>query len=189
MTDAARTPAADDGWRIGQVSMAVIVPLAVLALAYGLWVLSDRLLYIGPLDRATFGWLVVVPVWLLAPVAAGFVSGRLRPGQRLVAAIVVSVVVAGFAAILFGIATMEPDCQFGPRQSAPSSWLWSVILGVVIGSGVGLSSLLAARFVRARHPWRAVIFGASAELAMAGLAIVVTTAILIGSAGCERPPL
>lgn len=35
------------------------------------WI-SERLFYIGPLDRATFGWVVVIPVWISAPIVAGF---------------------------------------------------------------------------------------------------------------------
>ena len=42
-----------------RLAIAMLTPLVGVALAYGLWWISDRLLYIGPLDRATFGWLVV----------------------------------------------------------------------------------------------------------------------------------
>jgi hypothetical protein len=53
-----------------RVWLAIVAPLVVVDVAYLLWAVSDRLLYVGPLDRATFGWLVVVPVWLAAPIAA-----------------------------------------------------------------------------------------------------------------------
>ncbi|MBA2373099.1 MAG: hypothetical protein H0V74_02700, partial [Chloroflexi bacterium] len=44
-----------------RVAWGTAVPLALVALAYALWWLSDRLGYIGPLDRAAFGWAVVIP--------------------------------------------------------------------------------------------------------------------------------
>ncbi len=50
---------------------ALIAPVLVVGAAYALWWISDRLLYVGPLDRAQFGWLVVVPTLLAAPVVAG----------------------------------------------------------------------------------------------------------------------
>ncbi len=66
-----RTPSGQNPWP--RYVAAVLVPLALVGLAYVLWWISDRLLYVGPLDRAAFGWVVVVPVWIAAPVAAGFV--------------------------------------------------------------------------------------------------------------------
>lgn len=56
--------------RLGRVAAAAMLPLAGAGLAYLLSWVSDRLLYIGPFDRAAFGWFVVVPVWALTPLAA-----------------------------------------------------------------------------------------------------------------------
>lgn len=61
------------------LALGVAASLATVALGYALWSVSDRLLYIGPLDRAAFGWAVVVPVWALAPVAAALAWRRLTP--------------------------------------------------------------------------------------------------------------
>ena len=67
----------EDGHRRARLGFAVAAPLAALAAAYVLWRMSNELLWIGPLDRAAFGWLVVVPVWALAPVAAASASRAL----------------------------------------------------------------------------------------------------------------
>ena len=77
---------------------AASTPLLVVGLAGTLWFISDRLLYIGPLDRATFGWLVVVPIWAAAPAAAGYAWRRLAVGAQARAAIIGGLLVGGVAA-------------------------------------------------------------------------------------------
>ena len=47
---------------VGRLVLAALLPLAVLGVVYAIWWISDRLVIIGPIDRATFGWLVVVPL-------------------------------------------------------------------------------------------------------------------------------
>src|SRR5919106_4121180 len=102
-----------------RLAIATLTPLVGVALAYVLWWISDRLLYIGPLDRAKFGWLVVVPVWSLTPVAAAFAWRALNPRQSAVVAGVVGLVLAASAAFLFWLASAFPDCQFGAGRSPP----------------------------------------------------------------------
>lgn len=120
------------------------MPLAVVALAYAVWVISDRLGYIGPFDRALLGWAVVIPLWVGAPVAAGFAwRGLTRGGSRL-AALVLGAAVSGTAAVLFWQAAAYPNCEFGAVR-APNDWvLPSLFLGVVIGGGLAVSGLLAS---------------------------------------------
>lgn len=87
-----------------RLGLGVAAPLATVAVAYGLWWISDRLLYVGPLDRAAFGWAVVVPVWAMSPVVAGFVWRRLTPRSTTLAAVTVGLVVSSVAAVLFWLA-------------------------------------------------------------------------------------
>ncbi|MHB8958379.1 MAG: hypothetical protein ACYDAN_01980 [Candidatus Limnocylindrales bacterium] len=54
--------ASPDTNRLPRFDVATAVPLAVAGLAHALWSVSDRLGYIGPLDKAAFGWAVVIPV-------------------------------------------------------------------------------------------------------------------------------
>ena len=172
-------------WRL---VMAVAAPLAVVGLAYALWWISDRLLYVGPLDRAAFGWAVVIPVWLSTPVVAGFAWHGLTRRDSRVAALVVGAVISGVTAILFWQAVAYPPCEYGATHT-PGDWvLPSIVLGVVVGGGLAASGLLATSQVRSGHPWRAAILGAGAELGMVFVAILVASAVLIGTA-CQRPPL
>jgi hypothetical protein len=168
---------------------AVVVPLAVVAVGYLLWAVSDRLLYIGPLDRATFGWLIVVPVWLAAPIAAGFAARGLERRERRLATAALGIVVAGLAAFALWQAGAISDCQFGARQDATSWVLQSNAIGALVGAGFGLSALLVGRLVQDQRPWRAVAAGAAAGIALLFVDILVVALVILGSDGCQRPPL
>jgi hypothetical protein len=186
MTDPSRSAAgARDTSALHRLLSSVFVPLAVTGLAYALWAISDRVLVIGPFDRATFGWFVVIPVWLAAPVAAGFTWRSLSRSESRSAALIVSTVLTMIAAGLFWQATAFPDCEFGAVRG-PIDWLIpSLVLGAVIGGGLGVSGLVATNFARRGQRWRAVLAGAGAELAMVFVAILVATLDIIGP-GCQR---
>lgn len=170
-----------------RIGLAVAAPLAVVALAYALWWVSDRLLYIGPLDRAAFGWVVVLPVWLCTPIAAGLAWRSLTTRATTAASIVVWVAVGCVATILFWQSVAHPDCQFPIR--APIDWtLPALLVGVMIGVGSALSGLLAVRFVRRGHPWQAAVLGAGAELGLSFVALLAAVVVLLGP-GCSRTPI
>ena len=114
-TTQGRLTGGTDETNAAHLALGVLAPLATVALAYGLWFVSDRLLYIAPLDRAAFGWAVVVPVWALAPVAAAFAWRRLTPRGITMAAAALGLIVGGLAAVCCGrrspsrIASSEPS--------------------------------------------------------------------------------
>ena len=163
-------------------------PLAGVALAYALWWISDRLLYVGPLDRATFGWLVVVPVWSLTPVLAAFAWRRLNPGQTVAVAAAVGLVLSASAALLFWLAAAAPNCQFGAVRS-PAEWVVpSLIIGLVIGGGFAAACLGTTAVARRARWWAVLAIGAGSAFALVFLAILVATPFLL-SGGCQRPPL
>ena len=97
----------------GRVSsvLAYGAPLAVVGLAATLWLISDQLVSVGPIDRATFGWAVVVPLWSAAPVAAGFAWQRLSSEARRRAAVACGLVVGAPVSILAWQAAAFPACS------------------------------------------------------------------------------
>ena len=166
---------------------AVAAPLAVVALAYALWWVSDRLLYIGPLDRAAFGWAVVVPVWLCAPIAAGLAWRPLTVRATAAAAVMSGMVISSVSAFMFWQAAAHPGCEYGATRT-PVEWVVpSIVIGTAIGAGVALSGLLAVMMVRSGHPWRAAVAGALVGLACIFVAILVFV-IMTPALGCQRPP-
>jgi hypothetical protein len=172
----------------GSALLGVVAPLAVAGASYGLWFVSDRLLYVGPLDRASFGWMVVVPVWAAAPLAAGFVWLRLSSAGRSLAATVCGLVVGGAATVLFWLAVRSPDCQFGPVRPLQDWLVPAVAVGVLIGGGFAVGGLVATRIIATGRPWLALLGGAIIQLGIGATATVFVYAMMLGGV-CQRPPV
>ena len=170
------------------VVFGVAVPLAVAGLAYLLWQISDRLLYVGPLDRAAFGWIVVVPTWIAAPVAAGFAWRVLDQRTARAVAAFVGTVITAVAGLLLWQAIASPACETGAIHTPQEMALPSLLVGVVVGGGVALSGLVSAQSARERRFITAVILGAACEALMIVAAIMVAAALILGPA-CQRPSI
>ncbi len=169
-----------------QVVIATLTPLVGVGLAYVLWWIGDRLLYVGPLDRAKFGWIVVVPVWSLTPPAAAYVWRALNPRQSAAAAGVVGLILTAAAAFLYWLASAFPDCQFGAVRT-PAEWIIpSLMVGVVTGAGFGAVCLGTAAVARRARWWAALLIGAGSALAVVFVTLLVAAPFMSG--GCQRPP-
>jgi hypothetical protein len=171
-----------------RLGLAIAAPLAGLALAYGLWWISDRLLYIGPFDRAAFGWLVVVPVWALTPLATAFAWRRLSRRETTLAASVVGSILSLVATLLFWIAIAHPGCEFGAVRTPAELLLPSLLVGVVIGAGFAAICLATLATLRQARWWAAVIVSAGSGVGLIFLAILASMPVLISPA-CQRPPI
>ncbi len=169
-------------------AVGVAVPLLLVALSYALWWVSDRLLYIGPLDRAAFGWAVVIPLWVGAPVAAGFTWRRLGSRDAVVAAALVGAAISATAAVLFWQSVAYPACDFGAVRSPGDLVFPSLVLGGVIGGGLAVSALVASTFARHGRSWHAIVSGAGTEIVMVFAAALVAGLMLLGP-GCQRPTI
>jgi hypothetical protein len=170
-----------------RVVAGIAIPLLVAAAAFALWWLSDRLLYMGPLDRATFGWLVVVPVWLAVPLASAAAWRGLDARARSIMASTVGLLVGGATALFLWQAVASPNCQFGAIRG-PEAWIGpSLVMGAVVGAGVAWSSILASTQVAAGRHIRAVLVGLASQAAMMFLAILVFTAFALTTSQCQRP--
>jgi hypothetical protein len=167
--------------------VAAAAPLVVAGLAFGLWLISDRLGGIGPLDRATFGWSVVVPIWVLAPLAA--LGWRRQSGRADIIAATLSGPVVGLAtAGLFWQGVAFPACEYGAVR-LPVDWLLPAVgLGLIVGGGFGLAGLVASRQVRTGLRRRAILYGGGVQVGTLLVAIVFAAVALTGS-GCQRPPI
>jgi hypothetical protein len=153
---------------------AVLLPLGLAGLAYGLWRLSDDGAFSGIADRATFGWAVVMPVWFVAPVVAGFTWRGLSARVAVVVALVVGLTTAGIAAVLFWQASAFPDCGSAGPIRTPGEYIGpSVAVGLVIGAGLTVGAGLAARRAAAGSPVTAVLAGIACQVAAMFLAILV----------------
>lgn len=102
------------------LAIAVVVPLALLGAAYAAWAISDQLGHIGPLDKAKFGWLVVIPLFAVTPIATGFAWRSLGARATAFAVISVALVVGAVVAATYGqnLAASTNACQHGTRLTS-----------------------------------------------------------------------
>lgn len=165
----------------------IIAPLAIVGLAFALWSISDRAGYIGPLDKATFGWISVIPLWIAAPVVAGFAWRHLSSRGSVGVALGVWGVVAITASVLLWQAVVYPDCDFGANVT-PLEWVIpSTLIGALIGAGPALGGLVVSFLLRQGQRWRAIIFGAALELTLVFGTIVVSGMTIMSMPACQRP--
>jgi len=171
-----------------RVVVAAAAPLAMIALAWALSSISDRLLWIGPLDRAAFGWVVVAPVWLLAPSAAAIAMRSL--GTRASAGIAVAVVATAAipAAFLTWQSAAFPGCSTGTIRTPSEMLAPAATIGAILGIGLGAACFVAAELWRDGHPRTAVLAGASVHLATSAVAFALGPLYIIGPL-CQRPPI
>lgn len=171
---------------IGRV---IIAPAALIVLAYGLWVLSDRLLYIGPLDRAAFGWAVVIPVWLLAPFA-GALAARPMPAQVADRAFIIggiALAVIAFAQLWLAIIPEQAACENGPR-TPPEGWVLPMgLIALVFGGGWAIVAKAAAGPARDGRILASLVIAVGLGAVLVLVVIVVTTFPILLISGCNRP--
>jgi hypothetical protein len=172
------------------VVVGVLVPAAVATAAFVLWRISDALLLIGPLDRAQFGWTVVIPVWLATPIVAAFLWRNLTSAQATQAAIGLNLLIAVIAAWLLWRSAVDggQSCQFGSAFSPETRAVQSAWIGLLIGLDPALAGLVARRFAVRGAVWRTIAVGIGVGFALFWVAVLFGAAIGNSSLGCNRPP-
>jgi hypothetical protein len=171
--------------------LAIAVPLAILSVAYALWVISDRLLYVGPLDRAAFGWMTVIPLSWLAPGIAGLAWQRLPAARRRVAALVVWAAVGLVTGAFLAQAIDQVGCA--PVVSWTDDLPGSLAVGTVFAAGPALGGLVAAALAdRTTGRWRpaaALLIGALVGAAALFAALVAFGSLFFPISSCAPRPL
>jgi hypothetical protein len=176
-----------EGTRARDSLVAVAAPLLVIAVSYSLWFVSDRLLYVGPFDRATFGWAVVMPIWLVSPAVAALLWRRLPGPAARASAIVTAVVIGAVAALLLWVAFDPAACETSPRTSAAGLIGPTIFVGLLIGGGWALCGLIGRDVAVAGRPKLAV--AAAVALAIGHLFLVLGAFyfVIVWFGGCNRP--
>ena len=140
---------------------------------------SNDLVVIGPFDRAQFGWLVPVPMLLLAPGAIGVAarwSGR-RAAHR------VALATGALFAIVTGVAWFLTTTQIGcdPHPAVATRVLAAIPLPLVLGVGWALAGWAATGF--ADRPFAAIVVGAIIAIGT-GIVMLLTWGVLFPGVTC-----
>jgi hypothetical protein len=157
----------------------IFAPAALLA-AVLVWILADRNLGVGPLDRAQAIGYLALPLALLSPGAAAIglrfslASFRARyPG-------LLGLGIGAFFAVILVSSMGQIGCQ--PASPADSVWRASAI-GALAGGGFALSSVIALRFERQMHRLAGFVAGAC-TLALVGAAMLAVFVALYPTGTC-----
>jgi len=171
------------------LAVGVVLPLAVVGAAYGLIMLENRLVYIGPWDRAVWGWLTI-PLVFLAPAIAGLWWARLSHRDEWVARLAVGAVVGGVSTALLTAAVHQIGCN-------PATWQEVLprmaVVGIVFAGGLVLATALAASAVRAFETWQARVIALIGSTVVGGAtffgALIVWATVTVVGVSCGGPPV
>jgi len=166
----------------------IALPFLAVLIVFGLWWLSDRMIFIGPLDRATFGWGVVIPLWLMLPVAAAVAWTGLDDRPRAGAAALLGTAVFVTAIAWFWRGFDAPDCQFGALATATNRLAPLALVAGLIGAGLAGSSIAASSRWDDGRRVAGFVLGAGIQLAAVALALVLAIVLFSGPV-CQRPPV
>ena len=160
----------DEAARRSQSLATLIVAPSLLLLAVAIWFASDRLIVIGPFDRATIGWAVVLPLLAIAPGAAALAwSSSTNQGLARLVVAGTSIVTGLF--VVFGLTATVTfvDCRpaTGPLEVVPRT------LPTAFVFGIGFAISAAAAWGPALHGRRfvAVVVGAAVWIVAAALGL------------------
>jgi hypothetical protein len=166
--------------------IAVALPLALLAIAYALWAISDRLLFIGPFDRAASGWTFVMPLAWLTPGITGLLWAGLSRRDRWLAALTLGAVLTAVAGALLASATDRTGCA--PVTSWTDDLPRALVVGLVIAAGPAGGGLVAAWSAeRVSGWWRpvsAIASGAAVGVVSLFASVLVFAVMFVGGVSC-----
>jgi hypothetical protein len=169
------------------ISVGLLGPLALIAAANGLLVLGNAAIHVGPFDRATFGWLVPVPLWSVSPAAAAYLWRRLPTLTSAIEAVVIGTLLTVVATWFLYSSWASSDCQLGLNKSN-AEFLGQIIpVGLVIGGGWAATAFLTRRLVLRGQPRLAAVLGTVGGFAIIFLAIGAAVLTNLFAGVCNRP--
>jgi hypothetical protein len=123
---------------IAATSLALLAGPALFATGVVLGFVSNAMIWIGPIDRATFGWAVVVPMCLVAPVLSGLAARRVGEQAALLASLLAAAAIAVFFAWSLAANVTQIGCDRNPDAA--------LVIGhaVPVGLAVGVTFAGAA---------------------------------------------
>lgn len=161
-------------------------PLLLVA-SLAAWAISDRLVVIGPFDRAQIGWAVVVPLFVLAPGVLSLAwqsASTARTGRGVLVALSAAIGVLAVGAL--ALTSVQIGCRTvaSPIDVIPSA----LPVGVVAALAFAVSVLIGAQFGKHGRMRAAVLVGGGT--AFVGLwATVAAFVVIFPAPSCAPVPM
>jgi hypothetical protein len=148
-----------------------VAPL-LLALGLAVWFVSDRLVIIGPFDRAQIGWAVVVPLLAMAPGVAALAGPR-AASPELARLVVAGMSIGTGVLVVIGLAATITvlDCRpvSSPLEVVPRTLPTAFVMGI----GFAISAAAAWGPALRGRTLVALLVGAMVWIVAAALGLVV----------------
>lgn len=165
-----------------------LAPLLVAALASALIMISNHLIYIGPIDRATFGWAVPMPMWFLTPAVAAYRWRGAPRADRFAAAVMAGGVVALVTGGLLWGTAVSGSCG---RAGTPLAPIWSsAVVAFIVGGAFGGSCRVASGLAADGRNRVALVIGSAVGVFLQLLAfpLAATVFFLLTFGMCQTRP-
>jgi hypothetical protein len=159
--------------RPGRIDWRLAIGPALVVVGLTLLKVSDELVFIGPFDRAQFGWAVPIPLLMLAPAAIGL------------AARTSGVEAARAAATVTGLILSMKQVGCDQYPDTLTILFASVPVPLVLGLGWAAAGRFAIRF--ADRPILAVVAGVGGAI-LAGIAMILAWAAFFPGLSCAYVP-
>jgi hypothetical protein len=171
------------GSRVVTAASLLVAPALIVA-GIITWTISDRLLLIGPFDRAQVGWAVVVPLFMFAPGAAGIAT--IRAGRRAGTLMIAAVAIGVGAALLASLAAVprQIGCELVSDPIAIAGR--TLPIAITAGGSFAVAATIAAGAASRGRP-AAIVTGFLAGLAGGAVTLLVFAATFPGVTCVPRP--
>ncbi len=160
----------------------LVAPLLVVA-AIALLKISNELLSIGPFDRAQFGWLIPIPMLLLAPAVAGLAARATGERRAMAALIALSAALGGFVTVLIASSTRQIGCT--PIEGAWGALVPAAFIGFTGGLGFAAAGIVALRL---RERPLVALLGSAATAVIAGALTLIVFGAVFAAGTCVPLP-
>ena len=174
----AATPSRERGIDARLLAGPLLLGLGILLLK-----VSNDLIVIGPFDRATFGWLIPIPMIAVSPGVAGAAARwTSRPTARRVTDLMATVL-GSITYLVLATSTRQIGCD--PEPGLVRIALASAPVPLVLGCCWAIAGHAAVR--RADRPIVALAVGTVGAV-LAGVAALMTIALMFAGASCAYVP-
>jgi len=169
--------------RPGRIDWRLAIGPALVVVGLTLLKVSDELVFIGPFDRAQFGWAVPIPLLMLAPAAIGLAARTSGVEAARAAATVTGLILGVPVGIGLFVSMRQVGCDQYPDTLA--ILFASVPVPLVLGLGWAAAGRFAIRF--ADRPILAVVAGVGGAI-LAGIAMILAWAAFFPGLSCAYVP-
>jgi hypothetical protein len=174
-----------DGGR--RVTVGILAPIIMLGAALMIGLAVNYAGQIGPLNRATVSWIIVVPLIVLTPVVAGFLwrpmTGRAVLTTALIVAVVAVVTVAAFA----WLSIVGAECSTERIISNAGAVMPALLIGLGCGVPIVAAGYVVARTCGAAKEITVVAAGIAGGILAGLISLGIAAFVLLTLQMCARP--